>query len=263
MLNTIQKSKKNKLSPPAIILVNPQLAQNIGSVARAMKNCGLCDLRLVKPRDGWPNSNASTMAAGADDLLSRAKVFDNLPEALNDISMVVASSARSRDITKAEVLPNEAAQKIIAHANEGGKSGFLFGAEQSGMSNDEISISNLIVKVPLNKTFSSLNLAQAVLIMAWEWRRNALEAGFLDEDYQEKKNSINIDHKTPFASAEERDFFFSRFENLLDDNNFFSTQEMKPSVMNNLKSIFIRAELSKQELGTLNGVVSALERKKS
>ena len=246
------------MDAPIIILSSPQLSQNIGSVARAMKNCGLRDLRLVNPRETWPNKAASAMAAGADDILKEAKVFKNLVDALKDISMVIASTARNRDITKLVVTPTEAARRQINHIKSGGKCGFLFGAEQSGLTNSEISIANLIVKVPLTIDFSSLNLSQAVLIMAWEWRKIILQDKSSDYNYN---NPSKIDHKTPLATVKERDFFFTRFEKVLDEYSFFATKEMKPSVMNNLKSIFIRAELSKQELATFNGIISAIERK--
>jgi tRNA/rRNA methyltransferase len=246
------------LDAPIIILSYPQLPQNIGSVARAMKNCGLSDLRLVNPRDGWPNNDARPMAAGADEILEKAKVFKTLVDALKDVSMVIASTARNRDITKLVVSPTDAVRRQMEHIKSGGKCGFLFGAEQSGLTNKEISIANLIVQIPLDKKFSSLNLSQAVLIMSWEWRKRLLKENSSEEGYN---LSSKIGHRTPFSNVEEREFFFLRFEKVLDDYSFFATKEMKPSVMNNLKSIFIRADLSKQELATLNGVISAIERK--
>ena len=222
-----------------------------------MKNCDLHDLRLVKPREEWPNDGARSMAAGADDILKKIKVFETISEALNDVSYVFALTARNRDITKFELSPEQAALNIIRYNESNENSAFLFGPEQSGLTNDEISIASALVRVPLEKNFSSLNLSQAVLLMSWEWRKQVIKNSILE------KGSIpnKVIHRTPKSTAQERDYLFLRLEHFLEENNFFATKEMKPSVMNNIKSIFIRADLSQQEVGTLNGIISAIERK--
>jgi len=245
---------------PIVVLVRTQLPQNIGSTARAMKNCGLHDLRLVKPREEWPNEGARSMAAGADDILKKIKVFETISEALYDVSYVFALTARNRDITKIELSPEQAAINIIKYTKNNENTAILFGPEQSGLTNDEISIANALVLVPLEKSFSSLNLSQAVLLMSWEWRKQVLKNTILDKD-SEKNLSNKVIHRTPTSTAQERDHLFLRLEHFLEENNFFATKEMKPSVMNNIKSIFIRADLSQQEVGTLNGIISAIERK--
>ena len=222
-----------------------------------MKNCGLHDLRLVKPREEWPNEDAVSMAAGADDILKKIKVFETISEALHDVSYVFALTARNRDITKFELSPEQAALNIIRYNESNENSAFLFGPEQSGLTNDEISIANALVRVPLEKNFSSLNLSQAVLLMSWEWRKQVIKNSILEKDSIPNK----VIHRTPKSTAQERDYLFLRLEHFLEEHNFFATKEMKPSVMNNIKSIFIRADLSQQEVGTLNGIISAIERK--
>ena len=225
-----------------------------------MKNCGLHDLRLVKPREEWPNDDARSMAAGADDVLEKIKVFETIPEALYDVSYVFALTARNRDIAKFELGPELAVESIIQYTENNENTAILFGPEQSGLTNDEISIANALVRVPLEKKFSSLNLSQAVLLMSWEWRKQVLKNAILEKD-SEVCIPNKVIHRTPASTAQERDYLFSRLEHFLEENNFFATKEMKPSVMNNIKSIFIRADLSQQEVGTLNGIISAIERK--
>lgn len=251
---------KSNLPDPVIVLVRTQLPENIGSTARAMKNFGLSDLRLVSPRKNWPNKGAKSMAAGADSILENIQVFDSIPEALYDVSFTVALTARNRDITKIEFGPEHAAKVIFQNRELNEKTAIIFGPEQSGLTNDEISISNALVKVPTEINFSSLNLAQAVLLMSWEWKKINLKSKLSKEEYEEISYP-KLYHKTPVSSASERDYFFSRLENFLEMNNFFVTKEMQPSVMNNLKSMFVRSNLSQQELGTLNGIISAIERK--
>ena len=248
------------ISKPVIVLVRTQLPQNIGSTARAMKNCGLSDLRLVDPREQWPNDGASSMAAGADDILKNIQVFSTIPEALNDVVHVYSLTARNRDITKKEIGPEYAANQIYQNSINNEKSAILFGPEQSGLTNEEIAYSNAFVKIPMEEKFSSLNLSQAVLLMSWEWRKIFLKNRLSEVEYKKISEPL-IYHKTPLSTVKERDFFFSRLEEFLELNNFFATKEMKPSVMNNLKSMFVRFNLSQQEIGTLNGIISAIEKK--
>ena len=150
---------------PAIILIDPQLGNNIGSAARAMLNCGLKDLRLVRPRDGWPNASAVKMASGATEVLNNTKVFDNTLDAVNDLNLVLATTARMRDLSKTVLTPKKAADWLISHNAHGGRSGILCGNERSGLVNDDIVLADAVINVPLNPKFSSLNLAQAVLLM--------------------------------------------------------------------------------------------------
>ena len=251
---------KSNIPYPVIVLVRTQLPENIGSTARAMKNFGLSDLRLVSPRESWPNKGAKSMAAGADSILENIQVFESIPEALHDVSYTVSLTARNRDITKIEFGPEHAVKKILYYSEKNEKSAIIFGPEQSGLTNDEISVSNALVKVPTEINFSSLNLAQAVLLMSWEWKKVHLKNSLSEEEYKDISDP-KLYHKTPISSVSERDYFFSRLEEFLEMNNFFATKEMQPSVMNNLKSMFVRSNLSQQELGTLNGIISAIEKK--
>jgi tRNA/rRNA methyltransferase len=154
---------------PAIILVEPQLGENIGTAARAMLNCGLVDLRLVRPRDGWPNRKAVAAASGADAVIENVRLFDSTAEAVADLSRVYATTARHRGQIKPVVTPRQAATEMRAALGRGEKTGVLFGPERTGLHNDDIPLADTVLQVPLNPAFSSLNLAQAVLLIGYEW----------------------------------------------------------------------------------------------
>ncbi len=153
-------------SPPIIILVRPQLGENIGKAARAMLNFGLTEMRLVAPRDGWPNPNAGPAASGADIVLANAQVFPTLAEATADIAHVYATTVRKRGVTKPVITPEAAAKEVVSNT---GRSAILFGAERSGLESDEVNVARAIITVPINPEFGSLNLAQAVILCAYEW----------------------------------------------------------------------------------------------
>jgi tRNA/rRNA methyltransferase len=154
---------------PAIVLVKPQLGENIGTAARAMANCGLDDLRLVAPRDGWPNDKAVAAASGADSVLDKARLYPNVPAAIADLRRVYAATARDRYMVKRIVTPRLAAAEIAGFLGVGEACGVLFGPERTGLVNDDIALADTVLSVPLNPAFSSLNLAQAVLIVGYEW----------------------------------------------------------------------------------------------
>src|SRR5690242_15256231 len=158
--------------PPSIILSHPQLGENIGAAARAMANFGLADLRLVKPRHGWPDAKATAMAAGAANVVEQARVFATLREGLADLSLVYATTARERGITKDVLTPAEAARRLRAASAHGGKTAILFGNERAGLDNDEISVCDCVITIP-TAHFASINLGQAVLLTAYEWFRAA------------------------------------------------------------------------------------------
>src|SRR5215472_9921470 len=163
------RSRGGVTGGPAIILVEPQLGENIGTAARAMLNCGLDDLRLVRPRDGWPNDKAITAASGADRVLDKARLYPDVPVAIADLRHVYASTARDRYMVKREVTPRLAAEEMRGFLAAGEPCGILFGPERTGLVNDDIALADTVVTVPLNPAFSSLNLAQAVLIVGYEW----------------------------------------------------------------------------------------------
>ena len=240
------------MQPPIIILLRPQMGENIGASARAMKNCGISELRLVAPRDGWPNPLARPMAASGADILDSAEVYDDIGSAMHDVVLAFATTARMRDLVKPSTDPRGAAEMAVQKPQEEGKRiAFLFGAERSGMDNDEAVMADYIVSADLNPDFPSLNLAQAVLMMSWEWRMAALRAD----------TAMNRDADTHWperATIKERDFFFQRFETLLEDKGFFATKEMAPIVNRNMRAFFTRAEPTKQELQTWHGILSML-----
>lgn len=241
-------------APPVVILVRPQLGENIGAAARAMMNCGLHDLRLVAPRDGWPNPAAMPMAAGGAEIIEKATVYDDVGAAAHDLTLVAALSARRRDMPVRTGDPRGVTAEILTH---GRRAGLMFGPEKSGLDNDEVVRADCLVTADLNPDYPSLNLAQAVLMMAWEWRVAALEGMAAPQEAGGEEP----------ATILERDRFHDRLEAELDEGGFFISPEMAPAVKRNLRALFARAAPSRQEVSTLHGVVQALtkrrDRKKS
>lgn len=250
--------------PPVILLSHPQMGENIGAAARAMKNCGLADLRLIAPRDGWPNPAAEPMAASGKDIIAGARVFDSLAEACFDISFLLATSARLRDLAKPVCDPREAATAILEHHSRAvpqedtqtaPKAGLLFGGERSGLDNEELALADTLVQAALNPAGNSLNLAQAVMVCGWEWRMALLA------HQAEAGSNPQTGRPLPLpAPVEDRDFFFARLETLLEERGFFTAPEMAPVVKRNLRSFFTRAAPSDQELRTLHGILTQLTR---
>ena len=233
---------------PAIILVEPQLGENIGAAARAMFNCGLTELRLVKPRDGWPNERAVAMASGANVVLDNAQLFDTVEAAIADLRRVYATTARDRFMVKRVVTPRQAAREMRRLVAAGEGTGILFGKERSGLVNDHVALADAVLSVPLNPAFSSLNLAQAVLVVAYEW----FTAG--DASAAEL---LPTGHSRP-GTKEEWLQFMAHLEEELDRSGFMRTKEKRPSMVRNLRNLFQRAQLTEQELRTLHGVVTSL-----
>ncbi len=261
------------LTPPVVILARPQLGENIGAAARAMKNCGLTDLRLVAPRDGWPNPAALPMAAAGKDIIESAEVYKTLGDALHDVTFLVATSARPRDMAKSVLDPRTAAPLLVRHHEEvkdaGSYAGLLFGAERSGLDNNELALADVIVQADLNPEATSLNLSQAVFLMAWEWRVAALQhsaarqviskgAGLRKTAYPK----IPADTAIIPATGAARDFFFTRLETILDKRQFFGSPEMAPVVKRNLRTYFTRGTPTEQELNTLHGILTLFEQGK-
>ena len=234
---------------PVVILARPQMAENIGATARAMMNCGLHDLRIVNPRDGWPNPVALPMAAGGKSIIETAQVFDTLADAAHDISFMAAATARQRDMPIRASEPRAIGDELVQKAKKG-RVALLFGPEASGLDNNEVVLADVAVSAPLNPDYPSLNLAQAVLLLAWEWRVAALA----DLDSDSKSDNSDDDA----ASIKERDYFFQRLEATLDDSGFFSSAEMAPAVKRNIRALINRAAPSRQEISTLHGIIQAL-----
>jgi len=232
---------------PAIILVEPQLGDNIGAAARAMLNCGLMDMRLVRPRDGWPNPRAEAMASGAVAVLDRARVYDSTAEAVAELDLVLATTARERDLSRIVLTPRAAAERVNGHIVKGGKAGILFGPERAGLVNDDVILADAVINVPLNPAFSSLNLAQAVLLVGYEWYQT--DVGVAEEtDWG----------GAPPATVEQREFFFTRLEEEMDKAGFLFPPHLAPTIKRNIRAMFTRANLTDQEVRTMHGVVSAL-----
>ena len=237
---------------PAIILINPQIGENIGASARAMANFGLTDLKLVNPRDGWPSETATANAVGALDIMSPVEVFDNTAEALKEYHTVYATTARQRDMRKNVMTAKKAAQNIRAQQAKGLKTAILFGGERAGLTNDDIALAHHIISVPVNPDFSSINLAQSVLLIAYEW----FQAG--DQSASEQ---LPIGDSAP-VTHEELNEMIERLEQELDSHRFFRNPDMRPTLMQNIRNIFSRADLSEQETRTFQGIISALIGKK-
>lgn len=236
---------------PAIILCEPQLGENIGSAARAMANFGLWDLRLVRPRDGWPNEKAIAAASRADHVLERVRVFDTLEAAMSDLTLVYATTARSRDMQKEVLGPEEASARMAAHVAGGRGTGLLFGRERWGLLNDEVAMADAIVTLPVEAAFASLNIAQAVLLMSYEWRRTSAEG-------QALPFGDGLDEAAPRS---ELVGLFEHLEGVLDSSGFFTTPDKRPSMVNNLRTALTRGRFTAQEIRTLRGVISSIDRR--
>lgn len=211
-----------------------------------MMNCGLTDLRLVAPRDGWPNPAALPMAAGGASIIENAGVFDSIADAAHDLTFLAALSARRRDMPVRTSDPRSVMAEMLSH---GGRAGLMFGPEASGLDNDDVVRADCLVTADLNSDYPSLNLAQAVLLMAWEWRVAA---------HSGEKSSADTDQWPETATVLERDRFHERLESELDAGGFFISPEMAPAVKRNLRALFARAAPTSQEISTLHGVIQAL-----
>jgi tRNA/rRNA methyltransferase len=233
---------------PVVILVEPQLGENIGSAARAMANFGLGRLRLVKPRQAWPNGAAQKMASGADRILDAAVLYDTLEEAIADCTLVLATTARAHDQAKPVVDAAEAAQLAAPMVASGETVGILFGRERIGLENHEVALADRIVTLPVNPAFASLNLAQAVIIIAYEWFKHTT-AGALP---------FVTPQRSPPASKQQLLAFFTALEWELEKVEFFRPPDKRATMQINLRNIFTRLELTQQDVRTLHGVVTAI-----
>lgn len=243
-------SQNNMTGGPAIILVEPQLGENIGMVARAMANFGLSELRIVKPRDGWPNEKARSAAANAQHVIEGVKVFDELKSAIADLNFIFATTARQREALKPVRGPVEAIKMLRAQGTQGFGAGILFGRERWGLNNEEISLSDEIVTFPVNPAFASLNIAQAVLLMSYEWMKSGL------------KDELDIAFKGPemLPSAREHTVgLFEQLEEALDARGYFRPKEKTEVMTHNLRAILMRAQFTETEIRLLRGVVNSLD----
>lgn len=237
-----------RADPPIIVLVRPQLGENIGKAARAMLNFGLAEMRLVTPRDGWPNPAAGPAAAGADMVLARARVYGSTAEAVADCAQVYATTVRKRGVTKPVVTPEQAAQAITAQE---GRSAILFGPERSGLETDDVALARAILTVPVNPEFGSLNLAQAVILCAYEWSRHrALPLPLPTEE-----------ELLPPAPQAELDGLIAHFERLLEPKGYFLPPSRTSATRRTLRGMLTKPSWNHLEVRTLRGVLSSLEKK--
>jgi tRNA/rRNA methyltransferase len=235
---------------PAIILVEPQLGENIGMVARAMANFGLEELRLVAPRDGWPSEKARAAASRADHVIDGARVFGTLAEAVADLNHVCATTARSRDGFKPVLGPVDAARMLRARVKAGQAAGILFGRERFGLYNEEIALADEIVTFPVNPQFASLNIAQAVLLMSYEWMKGGLSS--------ESETAFTGPEIVPAPKAALHGLI-GHLERALDLRGYFRPAEKKPKMLDNLQAVLTRPAFTEAEIKVLRGVVSSLD----
>jgi tRNA/rRNA methyltransferase len=233
---------------PVVVLVEPQLGENIGAAARAMANFGLPRLRLVKPLQGWPNERARVMAAGADRILDAAVLYDSLNDAIGDCNFVLATTARNHDQAKPVISPEAAASEMVTRVTAGENVAIIFGRERIGLENHEVALADRIVTLPVNPAFASLNLAQAVVVVAYEWFKCA-GGGELP---------FAMPEKSPPAPKQQLDAFFADLERELERVEFFRPEEKRSTMSVNLRNIFQRMAPTQQDVRTLHGVINAL-----
>jgi tRNA/rRNA methyltransferase len=236
------------LPGPIVILVEPQLGENIGAAARAMGNFGLKRLRLVKPRQGWPNPKAQVMAAGADAVLESAQLFETVEAAIADCTMVLAATARAHDQAKPVVGADEAARLMAEDLGRGEQVAILFGRERNGLENEEVALADRIITLPVNPAFASLNLAQAVVIIGYEYFKHATGGAL----------PFVMPTKSPRAGKQQLAAFFATLERELEKVEFFRPPEKRATMTINLRNIFNRMNPTQQDVQTLHGVVTAL-----
>lgn len=237
---------------PVIILVRPQMAENIGMAARAMANFGLADLRLVAPREGWPQADGIALqaASGARHILEQAVVFPSVSAAIGDLTRVYATTARERGQAKPVMTPDVAMAELAAQPGGEGRIGILFGPERTGLENDDVSLADAVITFPIDPAFSSLNLAQAVLLVAYEWMKASGKA----------VAPFDLPHQTGPARRETLIAFFDFVETALDQLNFYSNADRKPVVVRNFRNILHRMALTEQDVRTLRSVFDTMIR---
>ena len=232
--------------PPIVVLVRPQLGENIGKAARAMLNFGLSEMRLVAPRDGWPNPSAGPAAAGADVVLEQASVHETLADAVADCGNVYATTVRKRGVTKPVVTPEQAAREIHTQP---GRSALVFGPERSGLDTDDVALARAILTVPINPEFGSLNLAQAVILCAYEWSK------------QVGLSQPTVEELLPPAPQEELEGMILQLEAMLEPRGYFFPHSRAEATRRTLRSMLTKPKWNHLEVRTFRGVLSTLLRK--
>jgi tRNA/rRNA methyltransferase len=233
---------------PAVILVEPQLAENMGTTSRAMMNCGLTELRLVDPKEDWLGDKALAASSGAERILEKAKRYTTTEEALADLEYVYATTARRREMVKPVMTARAAAAHMHEEIAKGRRTGILFGRERSGLTNHEVALANAVIEVPMNPEHTSLNLAQAVLIVGYEW---------FQASYDGPQEMVTY-NRTKIATKDVLEGLFQHLEQELDICGFLRNDEKRPSMVINIRNMLQRAELTEQEVRTLHGIVKEL-----
>ncbi|MDQ2634656.1 MAG: RNA methyltransferase [Pseudomonadota bacterium] len=247
---TKKSEKRTPDTGPAIILVEPQLGENIGMVARAMANFGLAELRLVNPRDGWPSEKARAAASRADHVLDGVVLYDDLRLAVADLNFIFATTARERDGFKQVRGPVEAGRALRSRVKAGEKTGILFGRERFGLNNEEVALADEIVTFPVDPEFASLNIAQAVLLMSYEWMKSGLES--------ETDTNFSGPDVRP-AEKHQLQGLLDHLERALEARGYFRPAAKKPKMVDNLSSVLTRPGFTEAEIKVLRGVVSSLD----
>jgi tRNA/rRNA methyltransferase len=239
-----------RAGPPVIILIEPQMGENIGAAARAMRNFRLSELRIVRPRDGWPNEKAIANSSGAGQILEDAKLFISTADAVADLHRVYAATARQRDMVKAVVTPRQAAVEMRAARSNFEKCGIMFGGERAGLNNDDLVLADTVLTTPSNPEFSSLNLAQCVLLVAYEWHLNA----------DDTPPRIVTDDDTRPANKKELVALFEHLEAELIASGFLWPAEKRPAMVRSIRNMIQRANFTEQDVRTLRGAIASLAR---
>lgn len=247
------RAMPSDMPQPFFVLVRPQMGENIGAAARAMWNFGLDRMRVVAPRDGWPNQKAIAMASGAGRLLDEAKLVDSTDEALSDCAYVYATTARQRGLTKPVFSPEGAMRDAAERIGRGEKVAVLFGPERAGLENDDIARANAIITVPVNPEFASLNLAQCVLLTSYEWRRQVGEIVHSEVEMA----------KTDWANHAETEALVSHYEERLDEAGFFFPEDKGPAMKTNLRNMFSRMPLTRADVQIMHGIMRQMVRWKN
>lgn len=241
-------TENNKINQPYIILVEPQLAENVGMAARAMMNCGLYHMRLVKPREDHLSDKAISASSNAEEILETAEVFDNIKDAIDDVEFLLATTARHRDQTKKVYTADAAAIETAEKLKNDIRCGFLFGPERTGLRNEDVCLADAIINIPLNPRHCSLNLSQAVLLTGYEFYKTQIEA---------EKEKFVINHSS-LAEKGKVLKFCEFLESNLDDCGNFKLGEKRDKMIINLRNIFTRNQMTEQELNTLYGAIRHL-----
>lgn len=241
----------SETAQPSFVLVRPQMGENIGAAARAMWNFGLDRMRIVGPRDGWPNPKAVAMSSGAGRLLDEAQIYDDLAGALSDRTFVFATTARPRDLTKPVYSPEHAMKMAAEKVAAGEKVAVLFGPERAGLENDDIAKANAIISVPVNPEYASLNLGQCVLLTAYEWMRQAGDVTHVSDE---------PGHKGDWATGTEIEKLVEHYEERLDEAGFFYPPAKADNMKLNLRNLWSRMRLTRADVQMLHGVMRQMVR---